>query len=46
MALKRPQWKPGTLVVLEHESKILRDNPLRDAHVRKVAVWLPPGSES
>src|SRR5690349_23265037 len=42
MALKRPQWKPGTLVLLEHESKILRNNPLRDAHVRKVAVWLPP----
>ena len=42
MALKRPQWKPGTLVLLEHDSKILRNNPLNDPHVRKLAVWLPP----
>ncbi len=32
MALKRPA---GTLLVLEHNSKILKDNPLRDPHVRK-----------
>jgi len=42
MALKRPRWKPGTLLLLEHDSKILRGNPLGDPHVRKVAVWLPP----
>ena len=42
MALKRPRWHPGTLVVLEHTSRILRNNPLRDPHVRKLAVWLPP----
>ena len=42
MALKRPAWGPGTLVLLEHDSRILRDNPLRDPHVRKLAVWLPP----
>ena len=41
MALKRPQARAGTLVVLEHASKILKDNPLGDPHVRKVAVWLP-----
>src|SRR5687767_14753077 len=41
MALKRPSWHPGTVVVLEHDSKILRDNALRDPHVRKLAVWLP-----
>jgi enterochelin esterase-like enzyme len=41
MALKRPQGASGTLVVLEHTSGILKDNPLRDPHVRKVAVWLP-----
>ena len=40
MALKRPQWGPGTLVLLEHESRILRGNALRDPHVRKLAVWL------
>lgn len=42
MALKRPKWKAGTLVVLEHVSHVLRDNPLGDPHVRKLAVWLPP----
>jgi enterochelin esterase-like enzyme len=42
MALKRPRGTAGTLVVLEHVSKVLRGNPLRDPHVRKLAVWLPP----
>jgi S-formylglutathione hydrolase FrmB len=42
MALKRPAWQPGTVVVLEHDSKILRGNPLRDPHVRRLAAWLPP----
>jgi hypothetical protein len=42
MALKRPKGPSGTLVLLEHTSKILKDNPLGDPHVRKLAVWLPP----
>ncbi|MGZ5079114.1 MAG: alpha/beta hydrolase [Usitatibacter sp.] len=42
MGLKRPQWKPGTVVLLEHDSKILRGNALRDPHVRSLAVYLPP----
>lgn len=42
MALKRPKGPAGTLVVLEHTSKILKDNPLGDPQVRKLAVWLPP----
>ena len=42
MALKRPRGAAGTLVVLEHDSKILRGNPLGDPHRRKLAVWLPP----
>ena len=42
MALKRPQGLSGTLVVLEHDSKILQGNPLGDPHVRKVGAWLPP----
>jgi len=42
MALKRPKGSAGTLVVLEHSSKILRGNPLGDPHVRKLGVWLPP----
>jgi hypothetical protein len=46
MALKRPQGSSGTLIVLEHTSSILRDNPLGDPHVRKLAVWLPPQYEA
>ena len=42
MALKRPKGPAGTVVVLEHDSRILRDNPLGDPHLRKLAVWLPP----
>ncbi|HXV09352.1 MAG TPA: hypothetical protein VD839_00970, partial [Burkholderiales bacterium] len=42
MALKRPKGPTGTLAVLEHSSRILKDNPLGDPHVRQLAVWLPP----
>src|SRR5580765_8033401 len=42
MTLKRSRAPSGNLVVLEHTSKILNDNPLGDPHVRKLAVWLPP----
>jgi enterochelin esterase-like enzyme len=42
MALKRPSWNSGTVVILEHDSQVLRGNPLGDPHVRKLAVWLPP----
>lgn len=40
--LKRPRWSEGTLIVLEHESKVLKGNPLGDPHVRRLPVWLPP----
>jgi len=30
------------LLTLEHESRILADNPLGDPHVRSLGVWLPP----
>jgi hypothetical protein len=40
--LKRPKGPAGTLVVLEHVSTILKGNPLRDPHARKLGVWLPP----
>jgi hypothetical protein len=43
MALKRPQWHAGRVVVVEHDSKVLRGNALGDPSTRKVAVWLPPG---
>jgi hypothetical protein len=42
MARKRTATASGTLVVLEHDSRILAGNPLGDPHVRKVGVWLPP----
>ena len=42
MALKRLKGPIGTLVVLDHDSRILRGNPLGDPHRRKLAVWLPP----
>jgi enterochelin esterase-like enzyme len=42
MARKRRGWAEGTVVVLEHVSRVLRDNPLGDPHVRRLAVWLPP----
>jgi enterochelin esterase-like enzyme len=42
MARKRPLGNVGTVVVLEHRSAVLADNPLGDPHVRKLAVWLPP----
>jgi hypothetical protein len=42
MALKRSKARPGTVVTFEHVSRVLRDNPLGDPHVRKLAVWLPP----
>ena len=42
MAIKRSKAPAGTLVVLEHHSRVLRDNPWGDPSVRKLAVWLPP----
>ena len=42
MPLKRPKGPSGSVVVLEHDSRILRGNPLGDPHERKLAVWLPP----
>jgi len=41
--LKRPSWSTGQVVVVEHQSRVLRDNPLGDPSLRQLAVWLPPG---
>jgi len=41
MTLKRFKGETGRLVILEHDSRILRGNPLGDPHVRKLGVWLP-----
>ena len=43
MAKKRTTHDAGSTVILEHTSRVLADNPLGDPHVRKLAVWLPPG---
>jgi S-formylglutathione hydrolase FrmB len=42
MALKRPRGPAGRVVVLEHVSRVLADNPLGDPRVRRLAAWLPP----
>jgi enterochelin esterase-like enzyme len=41
MTIKRSKAPTGKVIVLEHTSKVLRDNPLGDPYVRKLAVWLP-----
>jgi enterochelin esterase-like enzyme len=46
VSLKRPNWSSGQLVVLDHTSKILADNPLGDPRTRALHVWLPPQYES
>ena len=43
MARKQSLKSTGKLVVLDHESRILADNPFNDPTLRKLAVWLPPG---
>jgi len=42
MALKRSRAPAGRIVVLEHDSKVLKGNPLGDPHRRRVVAWLPP----
>lgn len=34
--------KQGTVVTLQHESKVLKNNPLGDKNIRDVIVYLPP----
>ena len=41
MARKRALRNAGTVLMLEHRSRILAENPLGDPHVRKLGVWLP-----
>lgn len=36
----------GQVVLVEHESSVLKGNPLRDSHVRRFPVYLPPGYEA
>ena len=41
MAIKRSKHPSARWFILEHQSQVLRGNPWRDPHVRKLAVWLP-----
>jgi enterochelin esterase-like enzyme len=41
MARKRPVGAAGSVVVIEHESRVLAGNPLGDPTTRRLAVWLP-----
>jgi S-formylglutathione hydrolase FrmB len=41
MTRKRAVRAAGTVVVLEHTSRVLGDNPLGDPCTRQLAVWLP-----
>jgi len=41
MARKRPATAGGRIVVVEHDSIILADNPLGDTATRRLGVWLP-----
>jgi enterochelin esterase family protein len=36
----------GIVKILRHESKVLKGNPLNDAHVRDLCVYLPPDYEA
>ena len=42
MPLRTKSYPRGELVRLEHVSKVLKNNPLRDPYQRDVLVWLPP----
>lgn len=43
MVLKRSHWPDGEVIVLEHHSAVLADNPLGDPATRRFPAWLPPG---
>lgn len=40
------QQKQGTVEILRHESRVLKNNPLGDRHVRDLCVYLPPDYET
>lgn len=42
MARKNIDFPQGRLIMVEHVSRVLADNPLGDPAVRRVGVWLPP----
>ena len=46
MTIKRVRWDAGRVISLEHESKILKGNPLGDPRRRRLDVWLPPGYDT
>lgn len=46
MPIKRATWPAGRLVLLQHTSTVLADNPLGDPVTRTLPVWLPPQYDS
>jgi enterochelin esterase-like enzyme len=48
-SMTKTTWRPsrrrndGSVLTLEHTSKVLADNPLGDPAERNFAVWVPPG---
>ena len=36
----------GRIIILEHDSRVLRNNRLGDPHVRRFPAWLPPQYDS
>ena len=39
------EQKQGTVKILRHESRVLKGNPLNDAHIRDLCVYFPPNYE-
>ena len=42
MAKKRSKPLGGRVITLEHNSRLLKSNPLGDPYVRQLDIWLPP----
>lgn len=38
--------RKGNVVYLQHESSVLKDNPLGDPHIRRFPVYTPPGYDA
>ncbi|MDE2423463.1 MAG: hypothetical protein KGN31_04550 [Betaproteobacteria bacterium] len=43
MLISRPDMQPGRVLFLEHQSSVLKNNPLNDSIHRLHPVWVPPG---
>ena len=41
--MKNPFSTTGTIITHQHESRVLKGNPLKDPHRRKLFIYLPTG---